>query len=288
MTPRVSLALLVLALFSANQPSARAAAQMSNPVPGSTFSSSSVTFNWTAGSATNYALLVGSSLYGHDIYSSGVINALSATVNNIPTDGRTIYVTLASNVSGSWTSNNYTYTAVTSSATPTPTATPAPTATPIPTPVPISTPAPGTPDPLTIADVQTIINHAVTRAVRISPNSVIAVTDREGYVLGVWVVRGGAATPGEIATAVSKAGTAAYLSSNQNAFTSRTAGFIIQQHLSPTLITSKRSTWCTVRRRIRLRSFRLPGLLAHRSLLHRWMALLAAFRSTRTGSFSVE
>jgi len=101
MTPRVSLALLVLALFSANQPSARAAAQMSNPVPGSTFSSSSVTFNWTAGSATNYALLVGSSLYGHDIYSSGVINGLSATVNNIPTDGRTIYVTLASNVSGS-------------------------------------------------------------------------------------------------------------------------------------------------------------------------------------------
>jgi uncharacterized protein GlcG (DUF336 family) len=86
---------------------------------------------------------------------------------------------------------------------------------------------------LTAVDVQTIINHAVTRAVKISPNSVIAVTDREGYVLGVWVVRGGAATPGEIATAVSKAGTAAFLSSNQNAFTSRTAGFIIQQHFPP-------------------------------------------------------
>jgi uncharacterized protein GlcG (DUF336 family) len=84
-----------------------------------------------------------------------------------------------------------------------------------------------------VADVQTIINHAVTRAVRISPNSVIAVVDREGYVLGVWVVRGGAATAGEIATAVSKAGTAAFLSSNQNAFTSRTAGFIIQQHFPP-------------------------------------------------------
>ena len=229
MTPRVSLALLVLALFSANQPSARAAAQMSNPVPGSTFSSSSVTFNWTAGSATNYALLVGSSLYGHDIYSSGVTNALSATVNNIPIDGRTIYVTLASNVSGSWTSNNYTYTAATSSATPTPAATPTPT----PTPVPISTPGPAALDPLTMADVQTVINQAVTRAVQISSNSVIAVVDREGYVLGVWVVRGGAATQGELATAISKAGTAAYLSSNQNAFTSRTAGFIIQQHFPP-------------------------------------------------------
>lgn len=86
---------------------------------------------------------------------------------------------------------------------------------------------------LTATDVQTIINHAVTRAVKVSPNSVIAVTDREGYVLGVWVVRGGSATPAEIATAVSKAGTAAFLSSNQNAFTSRTAGFIIQQHFPP-------------------------------------------------------
>jgi uncharacterized protein GlcG (DUF336 family) len=83
---------------------------------------------------------------------------------------------------------------------------------------------------LTAADVTTVINQAVLRAVKISPNSVIAVTDREGYVLGVWVVRGGAATPGEIASAVSKAGTAGYLSSNQNAFTSRTAGYIVQQH----------------------------------------------------------
>src|SRR5204863_2118904 len=58
----------------------------------------------------------------------------------------------------------------------------------------------------------------------------IAVTDREGSVLGIWVVRGGDPTAEEIATCVSKAGTASYLSSNQNAFTSRTAGFIIQQH----------------------------------------------------------
>jgi uncharacterized protein GlcG (DUF336 family) len=86
---------------------------------------------------------------------------------------------------------------------------------------------------LTAADVTGILNRAVTRAANISPKSVIAVTDREGYVLGVWVVHGGAATPGELATAVSKAGTAAYLSSNQNAFTSRTAGFIIQQHFPP-------------------------------------------------------
>src|SRR5438876_1376870 len=89
---------------------------------------------------------------------------------------------------------------------------------------------------LTAGNVRRIIKNAVTRAVKISPNSVIAVTDREGNVLAVWVVRGGEATGPEIATAVSKAGTAAYLSSNQNAFTSRTAGFIIQQHFPPGVI----------------------------------------------------
>lgn len=86
---------------------------------------------------------------------------------------------------------------------------------------------------LTAVDVQTIIDQAVTRAVQISPNSVIAVTDREGNVLGVWSVNGTPPTALEISSCVSKAGTASYLSSNQNAFTSRTAGFIIQQHFPP-------------------------------------------------------
>lgn len=81
--------------------------------------------------------------------------------------------------------------------------------------------------------MQTIIGQAVTRAIQVSPNSVIAVTDREGFVLGIWIVRGGEPAQGEIAAAVSKAGTASFLSSNQNAFTSRTAGFIIQQHFPP-------------------------------------------------------
>src|SRR5436190_4241904 len=86
---------------------------------------------------------------------------------------------------------------------------------------------------LTAVDVQTIINQATTRALQISPNSVIAVLDREGDVLAVWSVRGGEPTADDISSCVSKAGTAAYLSSNRNAFTSRTAGFIIQQHFPP-------------------------------------------------------
>src|SRR5438067_4776847 len=86
---------------------------------------------------------------------------------------------------------------------------------------------------LTAVDVQTIVNQAVTRAVQISPNSVIAVTDREGDVLAVWSVNGTPPSALDIYSCVSKAGTASYLSSNQNAFTSRTAGFIIQQHFPP-------------------------------------------------------
>jgi hypothetical protein len=87
------------------------AAVMISPSPGSTFPSSSVTFSWSAGSATAYFLLVGSSLHGADIYNSGTVTVHSTTVNNIPTDGRTIYVTLGSQVNGSWTANYYTYTA---------------------------------------------------------------------------------------------------------------------------------------------------------------------------------
>ena len=42
------------------------------------------------------------------------------------------------------------------------------------------------PAQLTLADVQQVIAQAATRASQVSSNSVIAVSDREGYVLGVW------------------------------------------------------------------------------------------------------
>src|SRR5437773_2244451 len=124
-------------------------AVMLSPPPGSTFTSSSVTFTWSAGSATAYFLFVGSSPHGVDIYNSGQVTVLSKIVNNIPTDGRTIYVTLGSRVNGSWTANSYTYTAFNSSATPTPTVTPTPTPTPTatPTPTPTQTVTP-TPTPI--------------------------------------------------------------------------------------------------------------------------------------------
>lgn len=107
-------------------------AVMLSPAPGTTFTSFSVTFSWSAGGATAYALLVGTSQGGSDIYNAGPISALSATLNQMPTDGRTIYVSLYSKVNNSWVANKYTYKAFNSSGTPTPTPTPTPTATPTP------------------------------------------------------------------------------------------------------------------------------------------------------------
>src|SRR5262245_25617592 len=71
---------------------------------------------------------------------------------------------------------------------------------------------------LTVADIQTIIAQASTRALSVNSNSVIAVTDREGYVLGVWSVNGTTPFDASVADAITKAGTAAFLSSDQHAF----------------------------------------------------------------------
>ncbi|MBI3881082.1 MAG: heme-binding protein [Verrucomicrobia bacterium] len=93
---------------------------------------------------------------------------------------------------------------------------------------------------LTLADVQTIIAQAVTRATALTPgktstNATIAVTDREGWVLGVWTLSPAPAAINltNVANAIAKAGTAAFLSSDENAFSSRTAGFIVQQNFPP-------------------------------------------------------
>jgi uncharacterized protein GlcG (DUF336 family) len=134
----------------------------------------------------------------------------------------------------------------------------------VPTPGSI-TPAPqpaGTAGTLTTAEVQTIIAQAVSAAAQLNHPVTVAVTDREGNVLGVFKMTGapastqlrgggpgpfqipspvtgfvpvgldGTIVPAELA-AVSKAGTASLFSTSGNAFTSRTAGFIIQEHFPP-------------------------------------------------------
>jgi uncharacterized protein GlcG (DUF336 family) len=120
-------------------------------------------------------------------------------------------------------------------------------------------PTPGLPIPhathvtagnLSIGDVQTIISQAVSAAVALNRAVTVSVTDREANVLGVFVMTGAPATttirsvgtvgrglegmvvPATIA-AISKAGTGSLFSTGGNAFTTRTAGFIIQEHFPP-------------------------------------------------------
>ncbi|HZS44556.1 MAG TPA: hypothetical protein VFC63_05595, partial [Blastocatellia bacterium] len=90
-------------------PNSQARAQMTSPAAGSTFSSGTVTFNWSqVSNSTQYSLYVGNSYRGYDIYSNYVSGG-STVVSGIPTDGRTIYVSLWSFINGIWVPADYTY-----------------------------------------------------------------------------------------------------------------------------------------------------------------------------------
>lgn len=89
---------------------------------------------------------------------------------------------------------------------------------------------------MTLAEVTTVLAQAVSRAAVVAPGAVVAVVDREGFVLGVWSVSGAAPAADIQANAIAKAGTAAFLSSAQNAFTPRTAAMIVQQNFPPGVV----------------------------------------------------
>ena len=129
--------------------------------------------------------------------------------------------------------------------------TPAPGPTPTPTPTPSSLYAVPAQESLSVADVETVVAHAVAEAQARKLPAVIAVTDRVGNVLSVFRMAGARASattsaapngvnmdaqnltvPAE-AGAISKAITGAYLSSGGNAFSTRTASQIVQQHFPP-------------------------------------------------------
>jgi len=129
-----------------------------------------------------------------------------------------------------------------------------------PTPSPTPTPAPPPPgglyappaaEALSVADVQTILANAIAEAQARNLPSVIAVTDRVGNVLAVFRMTGARATATTSAApngnsidaqnvtfpaeggAIAKAITGAYLSSGGNAFSTRTASQIVQEHFPP-------------------------------------------------------
>lgn len=104
---------------------------------------------------------------------------------------------------------------------------------------------------LSVADVQQVIAQAVNEAQAQNQPATIAVVDRVGNVLGVYRMTGARTTvtissgrgvsgglegiaiiPSELA-AISKAVTGAYLSSEGNAFSTRTASQIVQEHFNP-------------------------------------------------------
>lgn len=101
---------------------------------------------------------------------------------------------------------------------------------------------------LTAAEVQTIIAQAATQATALGMPVTIAVVDHEGTQLGVLRMAGAPTTTtisgggsggleGVViptsAAAISKAGTAAFFSTQGNAFTTRSASFIVQEHFPP-------------------------------------------------------
>ena len=124
--------------------------------------------------------------------------------------------------------------------------------TPTPTPPPagqvFAVPAP---ESLSGVEVGTIIAQAAAEASARGAAATIAVTDRVGNVLGVFAMPGAAPTARipsardgsdrdaqgltipSAGAAIAKAITGAYLSSSGNAFSTRTASFIVQEHFPP-------------------------------------------------------
>ena len=85
-----------------------------SPTSGSTLTGNSATFQWCVfPGATNYWLDVGSTAGGNQYYQSGSLpgSTFSQTVNSLPLDGSTVYVTWYYLLNGSWVSTGYTYTA---------------------------------------------------------------------------------------------------------------------------------------------------------------------------------
>jgi uncharacterized protein GlcG (DUF336 family) len=88
----------------------------------------------------------------------------------------------------------------------------------------------GTRGILSAGDVQQAVAQAATRAAELGTAVTIAVADRQGNPLAVFVMNGSA---GSQAVAYTNARTASFFGTNGNAFTTRTAGFIIQDQYPP-------------------------------------------------------
>jgi hypothetical protein len=88
------------------------AAELVSPAPGSTLTSTTATFRWSAGvGATHYQLVIGSRPGSDDIAYVNADTALAAVVSGLPSDGRVVYATLYSFLEGAWQRRDYVFTA---------------------------------------------------------------------------------------------------------------------------------------------------------------------------------
>jgi len=83
------------------------------PVPGSTLTGASATFNWSAGTAvTQYKLDLGTTGVGStNLFTTGTTTATLANATTLPVNGLPIYARMWSYMNGVWASADYTYTA---------------------------------------------------------------------------------------------------------------------------------------------------------------------------------
>jgi peptidyl-Asp metalloendopeptidase len=89
-------------------------AAITSPVPGSTLTSSTVTFVWNTGTGVSeYWLEIGTTFAGNQLYSQSQGTNLSVTVSGLPANGSTLYVRMWSKISGVWQFNDYVYIAAT-------------------------------------------------------------------------------------------------------------------------------------------------------------------------------
>ena len=89
-------------------------AAMQSPAPDSVLTDSTVTFNWSPGSGTQYHLYVGSNGVGSsNLFSQNTGSATSRIITGLPSNGIALNVRLWSLIAGAWQFNDYTYTAAT-------------------------------------------------------------------------------------------------------------------------------------------------------------------------------
>lgn len=88
------------------------AAQVTSPLPGSVFNSDTLPLQWNgAAGASQYYLFVGTAPGAFDYYIGSQGMSQNRTITGLPTDGRTVYVTLYSLLNGVWKPSSAWFTA---------------------------------------------------------------------------------------------------------------------------------------------------------------------------------